>query len=104
MADLAHRASGARPVRCARHSELAAGRSPNLECLPEGHLPFLNNGAGTQYFQALISPVKAGPRISRKDAPRCASMVLFPIVKLLWRSYMRVGIEAVEERTEREAL
>jgi hypothetical protein len=31
-------------------------------------------------------------------------MVLFPIVELLWRSYMRVGIEAVEERTEREAL
>jgi hypothetical protein len=34
----------------------------------------------------------------RKHGPNC------PIVKLLWKSYMRVGIEAVKERTEREAL
>jgi len=30
-------------------------------------------------------------------------MVLFPIVKLLWKSYVRVGIEAVKDRAEREA-
>jgi hypothetical protein len=53
-------------TRCGRN-----GRSPTLECLPEGHLPFLNNGAGTQYFQALVPPIRPGPRISRKGAPRC---------------------------------
>jgi hypothetical protein len=33
-----------------------------------------------------------------------ARALLFPIVKLLWKGYMRVGIRAVKQRAEREAL